>query len=175
MTRFTRSFVMTTLIALSACAIAPSSGPEIENWRSVVLVENPPLPVVTVSLPPGFSVTSGHGIDSAVAQITGPGITINADYGRAGMQSCGNLPECRQASATIDGRPATWVRFPRHATFGGQSYSERLDFAVKLRPSQDPRLGPTAGLMLVAVCSTTAECDIAEQISRSVKFSQPPR
>ena len=172
-----RTFLLATilLLALFGCASSQVDVPPPPDWRSVVLVRDSALPTVTVTLPQGYSVTTGHGIDSAVAQIRGPGTIINADYGRAGMQLCGTIRNCRQFSTTVDGRPATWVRFPKQVTLDNQIYSQRLDFAVKLWPSQDPRVGPTQGLLLVAACATSAHCDVAQKIARSVKFDQPPR
>ncbi len=176
LSRVSTALASAALVALAACMRVPPAGSEVSRWPSVTLVKNPPLPNVTVSLPPGFSVSgSGHGTDSTVARIVGPGLIINADYGRAGMQTCGNLPGCREVTATVDGRPASWVRFPQQGTALNHSFSERLDFAVKLWPSQDPRLGPTAGLMLSAFCAAAVQCDLAEHIARSVKFSEPPR
>jgi len=174
MIKFSRLIAATLFVALGGCA-SSSTLPTARDWRIAILVENPPLPTVRVSLPPGFAVTSGHGIDSAVAQVSGPGLTINADYGRTGPQFCGNMSGCRQSSAIVDGRPAAWVRYTKKGVMGSQTHSHRLDFGVKLWPSQDPRLGPPQGLLLVAACKTTSDCDLAQEIARSVKFDQPPR
>ena len=174
MIKFSSLVAATLIVALGGCA-SSAVLPTTIGWRTAILVENPPLPTVSVLLPRGFTVASGHGIDSAVAQIIGPGLIINADYGRSGPQFCGSIGGCRQSSALVDGRPAAWVRYPKNGVIGSHTYSHRLDFGVKLWPSQDPTLGPTAGLLLTAACTTTSDCDLAQEIARSVRFDRPPR
>lgn len=174
MTRATGLGPLFWAVLLGSCAstaVVPNGTPSISGQRTQIAPETRILPAVTAVLPPGYAIQPGQGVDTAWARIRGPGMIMDVHYGRTGgVQTCGNLPNCREFTGTVDGRPASWVRYASSSTFEGQTYQERLEFWIKALPDEDPRLGPVNGLWLVTTCTTTEACDLAERIAHSARF-----
>lgn len=162
------------LAVLTGCSPVPETSaepPALSGKRVVLGSGTERLPPVSVVVPDGFRVELGGGVDTQHAQIRGPGVRLASDYGRTGgTQTCGAIAGCTERSATVDGRPASWVRYPAAQTVEGASYTERLVFAVRALPTEDPSRGPVNHLLLNALCVTRAHCDLAEQIALTTRF-----
>ena len=128
------------------------------------------IPAVSLIVPSGAEMQRLGGIDSSRAEIVMAGLRIEADYGRTGgTQSCDNIPDCVDKTARLDGHAAAWVRFPAMLKEDG-AFSERLVFAIRARPEENPAIEPPMYLMLHAQCAAITHCDLAEEIALTAIF-----
>lgn len=168
---FASTLILAVLTGCSPVSGISAAPPAMSGKRVLLGHGTERLPPVSVVVPDGFRVELGGGVDTQHAQIRGPGVRLSSDYGRTGgKQVCGNIAGCAQGSATVDGRSASWVRYPAAQTVEGISYTERLVFAVQALPTEDPARGPVNYLLLNALCVTRADCNVAEQIARTTRF-----
>jgi len=157
-------------LVLSGCAGSGSLTPQAAIGPRSIFLEG--RLAVSIELPSGFTAIEQQGIDTTVGTISGPGTVVRADYGRTGGQRrCGSIPACRQFSRTVDGYPASWIRYRTTDRIGNQTYAERMDFYVQTSGA-DYKEQPPYGLFLIARC--VSSCDVAEQIALSTRFVPRP-
>ena len=168
------SMLVLTLAAVAGCSPVPATSPESQSLSSnrVVLARGGGnLPPVSVILPPTFQIQQGGGVDTQHAEVRGPGIILSSDYGRVGgRQVCGTSAGCKERSGIVDGREATWVRYAATSNVGGVGYAERLVFAVRAVPTEDPSKEPPNFFLLNGLCATHSGCDLVERIALSTRF-----
>ena len=142
-----------------------------EDWTRAGALNRDGGEVFSVLLPPGWELTTGHGVDSLVGEITGDGVTLKFDLGWFSHQPTpGRYPPPQHVflEEIIGGHAATLILVAEPPD------EKREDHTALTAVFFDDPITPGNSLFMAGEGLTREEQEIALAIFRSIRMAKGP-